>query len=106
MPVPPCIRDSGDNTVQMTLEIDDKARRCALLKITADSIKVMIMNSVQSLHANEEILEFMSKVTTTTTTIVIVITIMIIIIIIIIIVVVVAVVVIKTTTLSTIKVII
>eukprot|EP00803_Ostreobium_quekettii_P008936 evm.model.scf_153.1 EVM.evm.TU.scf_153.1 scf_153:4386-6340(-) len=58
-PVPPCIALVDPDGCQIALELEDKATKPDIVKISADSVRVAIVSSVSHDHANEEILEFM-----------------------------------------------
>ena len=61
-PVPPCIGSVEPDGCQIALEVEDKATKPDIVKISADSVRIAIVTSVSHDHANEEILEFMGKV--------------------------------------------
>lgn len=61
-PVPPCIMYVEPEGCQIALEVEDKATKPDIIKISADSVRIAIISSVSHDHANEEILEFMAKV--------------------------------------------
>lgn len=61
-PVPPCIVHVEPEGCQIALEVEDKATKPDIIKISADSVRIAIVSSVSHDHANGEILEFMAKV--------------------------------------------
>ncbi|GMH32640.1 hypothetical protein BSKO_00474 [Bryopsis sp. KO-2023] len=61
-PVPPCIMYVEPKGCQIALEVEDKATKPDIIKISADSVRIAVVSSVSHDHANEEILEFMAKV--------------------------------------------
>lgn len=59
-PVPPCIVPAGpEGGAKILLDIEDKGPRCAVLKISADYVRVQIKHAVQSSRAIEELLDFL-----------------------------------------------
>lgn len=62
IPVPPCIVEKDGSLCQVTLAVEDKASKPDVIKITADCVRIAIANTISHDNANEEILEFMSKV--------------------------------------------
>lgn len=61
-PVPLCIVPWGENGCQMTLEIEDKATRAALMRVSADGIRVSVVSSISHEQANNEILKLFGKI--------------------------------------------
>ncbi|KAK9825691.1 hypothetical protein WJX81_004753 [Elliptochloris bilobata] len=61
-PVPPCILPVEDGTSQVSLEVDDRADRPTILKISADHVRIQIKSGISSEGAGEEILEFVRAV--------------------------------------------
>eukprot|EP00891_Asterochloris_glomerata_P007027 jgi/Astpho2/7027/fgenesh1_pg.00107_%23_70_t len=58
-PVPPCIQALNHDTTQVSLEIDDRADRPSMIKISADMVRIEITGAVTAPETNELILEFM-----------------------------------------------
>ena len=48
--------------MQLALEVDDRASRASVLKISADYVRVEITNAITHPDANEELLEFMRAI--------------------------------------------
>ena len=61
-PVPPCIVPWGENGCQMSLEVEDKGTRAALLRVLADGIRVSVVSSISHEQANNEILKLFGKI--------------------------------------------
>eukprot|EP00884_Botryococcus_braunii_P012205 jgi/Botrbrau1/20986/Bobra.0144s0005.1 len=61
-PVPPCILPTDDGGTQISLEIDDRADVPAILKISADHIRIQIVHGIAHEAAGEELLEYMRAV--------------------------------------------
>lgn len=61
-PVPPCILEIEPNTSQLALEVDDRADKATLLKVSSDYIRIQITNAISNADANEELLEFMREI--------------------------------------------
>ncbi|KAL0042663.1 hypothetical protein WJX79_007234 [Trebouxia sp. C0005] len=58
-PVPPCILPLNKDTTQVSLEIDDRADKPSIIKISADHVRIEIAGAITAPETNEEILEFM-----------------------------------------------
>lgn len=58
-PVPPCISQTTPDTVQVVLEVDDRAPSATLVKISRDFIRIQIIHGIGHEKASEELLEFM-----------------------------------------------
>lgn len=58
-PVPPCILPLDKDTTQVSLEIDDRADKPQIIKISADHVRIEIAGAITAIETNEEILEFM-----------------------------------------------
>lgn len=58
-PVPPCILPLDQDTTQVSLEIDDRADKPSIIKISADHVRIEIAGAITAPETNEEILEFM-----------------------------------------------
>ena len=58
-PVPPCISSTSQGGTQISLEIEDRGPRHAILKISADYVRVQIKNAIQNTAAVEELLDFL-----------------------------------------------
>ena len=61
-PVPPCIAAAGADRTVVLLEVDDRASRPALLKVTADYVRLAIKAAVTAGDAEEEVVELMRTV--------------------------------------------
>jgi uncharacterized protein len=62
-PVPPCIVSTPSGGTRAVLEIEDRAPRHMILKISADAVRIQIKNSAQnSGAAAEEILDYLRNV--------------------------------------------
>ncbi|GAX83996.1 hypothetical protein CEUSTIGMA_g11421.t1 [Chlamydomonas eustigma] len=60
--VPPCIARNESGQTQVRIDIEDRAHRPALVRISADSVRIHITINVQSDGCNEEILNLFSKI--------------------------------------------
>lgn len=58
-PVPPCITQTTPDTVQVVLEVDDRAPNATLVKISRDFLRIQIVHGIGHDKASEELLEFM-----------------------------------------------
>jgi uncharacterized protein YggU (UPF0235/DUF167 family) len=61
-PVPPCIVAAPGGGARVSLEIEDRAARAAVLKVSADNVRLQIKSAVQSSGAVEELLDFLRGV--------------------------------------------
>lgn len=61
-PVPPCISALDKDTTQVSLEIDDRADKPAIIKISADHVRIEIVHAITAPETNEEILEVMRAI--------------------------------------------
>lgn len=61
-PVPPCISALDKDTTQVSLEIDDRADKPAIMKISADHVRMEIVHAITAPETNEEILEVMRAI--------------------------------------------
>jgi len=58
-PVPPCISQTAPGTVQVVLEVDDRAPSTTLVKISRDFLRVQIVHGGGHEKASEELLDYM-----------------------------------------------
>jgi uncharacterized protein YggU (UPF0235/DUF167 family) len=62
-PVPPCIQFSAQmNQTKVCIELEDRGSKQAILKISADAVRVQLKQSMQSLSVVEELLDYMRLV--------------------------------------------
>lgn len=62
-PVPPCIQFSAKkNQTKVCVELEDRGSKQAILKISADAVRVQLEQSMQSLSVVEELLDYMRLV--------------------------------------------
>mmetsp|Transcript_23431 Transcript_23431/g.51441 ORF Transcript_23431/g.51441 Transcript_23431/m.51441 type:complete len:241 (-) Transcript_23431:392-1114(-) len=62
MLVPPCIVRNAAGATQVRVDIEDRAHRPALVRISADSVRIHITINVAQEGSNEEILNLFSKI--------------------------------------------
>ena len=61
-PVPPCIVAGGEESCQIIVEAEDKGTKAALLKISADAVRISIVSNASHEQAHNEILKLFGKV--------------------------------------------
>jgi len=62
-PVPPCIQFSTNtNQTRVSIELEDRGSKQAILKISAHAVRVQLKQSMQSLSVVEELLDYMRLV--------------------------------------------
>lgn len=61
-PVPPCILPIDTNATQISLEIDDRADKPEVIKVSADAVRVAITHGIAHEAAGEEALNFLRGV--------------------------------------------
>jgi uncharacterized protein YggU (UPF0235/DUF167 family) len=61
-PVPPCIVAGPGGGCRVALELEDRAPRHAVLKVSADAVRLAIKASATAATATEEVLEFMRTI--------------------------------------------
>ncbi|KAG1657191.1 hypothetical protein FOA52_003605 [Chlamydomonas sp. UWO 241] len=62
MLIPPCISRNANGATQIKIDIEDRAHRPALVRISADSVRIHVTINVASEGSREEILGLFSKV--------------------------------------------
>lgn len=64
-PVPPCIYRVEPNSSEMRVDIEDKQATAAIIKISADAVKLHLTSNISHEAAQQELLQFMAKVLST-----------------------------------------
>jgi hypothetical protein len=68
VPVPPCISVGRDGLTEVVMEVDDKAGKAALIKISADAVRLQITSNISHDAAKQELLQFLARVSHNPTT--------------------------------------
>ena len=61
-PIPPCIQRTSQGALQIALEVEDRAPRSAVIRVSMDDVKLQVKAPARQGEANSELLERMSKV--------------------------------------------